>query len=323
MAAISSNIILHFVILICILISVAYLTLAERKILGAMQIRKGPGVVGLFGLLQPLADGLKLLFKETIIPRNANKILFIFSPIIVLFLSLLLFAGLPVSLFFPPVLLDFSLLFILAVSSLNVYGIVLAGWSSNSKYAFLGAIRATAQMVSYEVSITLIVLIVFFNVGSFSLIDLVLAQQHNAFVFPFFPLAIMFFISILAETNRTPFDLSEAEAELVAGYNVEYSAMSFAMFFLGEYTSMIAMSLFFVLLFFAGGWPIFSVLSFIPYPLWLSFKTVLVLFVFIWVRGTFPRYRYDQLMKLGWQVFLPVTLSILLCFMFLWRLLIC
>jgi NADH-quinone oxidoreductase subunit H len=313
------HILLYLCVFICILLSVAYLTLAERKVLGAMQLRKGPGYIGIFGLLQPIADGLKLLFKETIIPRNANKTIFFFAPVLVLTFSLMSFAGLPLAQFFPPVVLDYSLLFLLAVSSVNVYGIILAGWSSNSKYAFLGAMRAAAQMVSYEIAITIILIIVLLNVGSFNLDDIVIAQQKLSNIWLFLPSAIMFFISVLAETNRTPFDLSEAEAELVAGYNVEYSAMSFAMFFLSEYASMIAMSLLTVILFLGGGWSIITNSDIVYYGFWLSFKTDIILFVFIWVRGTFPRYRYDQLMYLGWQVFLPLSLATLICFCLLWR----
>lgn len=299
--------------LIFLLVAVAYLTLAERKILGAIQLRKGPQVVGFLGLLQPLADGLKLLFKEFIFPRNANKALFFISPVLSFFLSLFIWVVLPLSPFSALSNIKYNTLLLLAVSSLNVYGIVLAGWSSNSNYALLGAIRSAAQMVSYEVSFALILLFMFVSASSMDLCEIVQFQNSVWFILPFLPFAVMFFITILAETNRTPFDLPEAEAELVAGYNVEYSALSFALFFLAEYSSMISMSVLFSCLFLGGTLPVIGSVASVW---WLSIKTVSVLFIFILTRATLPRYRYDQLMQIGWQIFLPISLFSLPFFIF-------
>ncbi len=294
-----------------LLIAVAYLTLAERKVMGAIQRRKGPDIVGIFGLLQPLADGLKLFVKETVLPSSANASIFILAPIITFLFGLLAWCAIPFAEGFVFADLNIGVLYILAISSLGIYGIIIAGWSSNSKYAFLGALRSTAQMISYEVSIGLIIINVLLCAGSLNFTEIVLAQQSIWFFFPLFPVSLMFYISILAETNRAPFDLPEAEAELVAGYNVEYSAMGFALFFLGEYANMILMSGLTVI-FFLGGWlPILPITFFfwIPGSIWFSLKISLLLFGFIWVRSSFPRYRYDQLMRLGWKIFLPISLS--------------
>jgi NADH-quinone oxidoreductase subunit H len=263
--------------------------------------------------LQPFADGLKLLFKESIFPKNANKRIFIFAPILAFALSLLPWAVIPFNAFASITDFDFGVLYILVISSLNVYSLVLAGWSSNSKYAFLGAIRSTAQIVSYEISMGLVLLTILILVGSLRFSDIVNFQKNCYFIVAFLPLAIIFFISLLAETNRTPFDLSEAEAELVAGYNVEYSSLVFALFFLAEYSNMISMSAFFSLIF-LGGWHFALPLQILPGSLWFASKISLCLFVFVWIRATFPRYRYDQLMKLGWKVFLPVSLSFFIFF---------
>jgi NADH-quinone oxidoreductase subunit H len=300
-------------IVLPLLISVAYFTLAERKIMASMQRRKGPNVIGTFGLLQPLADGFKLLIKETVIPSNANTVVFILAPIITFLLSLLGWAVIPFAEGLVLADLNVGIMYLFAVSSLGVYGIITAGWSSNSKYAFLGALRSAAQMVSYEVSLGVIIITVLLCVGSLNLSDIIIAQQSVWFCIPLAPMFIMFFISALAETNRHPFDLPEAEAELVAGYNVEYSAMGFALFFLGEYANMLLMSGMTVILF-LGGWlaPI-SIIPFtwIPGPLWFGIKMCIFVVLFIWARAAFPRYRYDQLMRLGWKVFLPLSLGYL------------
>lgn len=298
-------------IVIPLLISVAYLTLAERKLMASMQRRKGPNVVGFIGLLQPLCDGLKLLLKEPVLPSSANTLIFLMAPVLTFLLSLLAWASVPYG---PGVVLadlNLGLLYLFAVSSLGVYGIITAGWSSNSKYAFLGCLRSAAQMVSYEVSLGLIIICVILCVGSLNLSEIVIAQKAIWFVVPLFPCCIMFFISCLAETNRAPFDLPEAEAELVAGYNVEYSSMGFALFFLGEYANMILMSSLCVILFLGGWLPPFDFFIFhwIPGGFWFGLKICLFLFGFIWVRAAFPRYRYDQLMRLGWKVFLPLSLA--------------
>ena len=298
-------------IVLPLLIAVAYFTLAERKILGAIQRRKGPNVVGVFGLLQPLADGLKLLLKETIIPSNANTIIFILAPIITFLLALLGWAVIPFGEGMVFADLNVGILYLFAISSLGVYGIICAGWASNSKYAFLGALRSAAQMVSYEVSMGVIIICVLLCVGSLNLSSIVLAQEKVWFCIPLFPMFIMFFISCLAETNRHPFDLPEAEAELVSGYNVEYSAMGFALFFLGEYANMLLMSGMTVILFLGGWLPPFDIIPFtwIPGPLWFGLKIIIFVIFFIWARAAFPRYRYDQLMRLGWKVFLPLSLG--------------
>jgi NADH-quinone oxidoreductase subunit H len=298
-------------IVVPLLISVAYLTLAERKLMASMQRRKGPNVVGFIGLLQPLCDGLKLLLKEPVLPSSANTLIFLMAPVLTFLLSLLAWASVPYS---PGVVLadlNLGLLYLFAVSSLGVYGIITAGWSSNSKYAFLGCLRSAAQMVSYEVSLGLIIICVILCVGSLNLSEIVMAQKAIWFVVPLFPCCIMFFISCLAETNRAPFDLPEAEAELVAGYNVEYSSMGFALFFLGEYANMILMSGLCVILFLGGWLPPFDFFIFhwIPGGFWFGLKICFFLFCFIWVRAAFPRYRYDQLMRLGWKVFLPLSLA--------------
>jgi NADH-quinone oxidoreductase subunit H len=297
-----------------VLLSVAYLTLAERKVIGWMQLRKGPNVVGPFGLLQPIADGLKLFFKETIIPSGANRVLFILAPIVTFVLSLVAWAVIPFGAGIVLADINVGFLYLFAISSLGVYGIIIAGWASNSKYAFLGALRSAAQMVSYEVSIGFVIITVLLAVGSLNLSKIVMAQDggiHHWFAFsPLLPMFVVFFVSALAETNRAPFDLPEAEAELVSGYNVEYSAMTFAMFFLGEYANMILMSGMTAILF-LGGWtsPLpFAPFTWLPGPLWFALKIAAVLFVFLWVRATFPRYRYDQLMRLGWKVFLPLSM---------------
>jgi len=294
-----------------ILISVAYFTLAERKIMGAIQRRRGPNVVGVFGILQPLSDGFKLLVKETIIPSSSNKILFILSPLITFTVSLLGWVIIPFNKYAFLVDLNIGLLYIFAVSSLGVYGIILSGWSSNSKYAFLGALRSTAQMISYEVSIGFIIITIVLCSGSFCLQEIVESQQNLWYVVTFFPLFLIFFISGLAETNRHPFDLPEAEAELVSGYNVEYSAMGFALFSLGEYSNMLVMSSLNVVLFFGGWLPIVEI-PFISNSMWFGLKVCLFVILYIWMRAALPRYRYDQLMDLGWKTFLPISITYLL-----------
>lgn len=326
--------------LVCILLSVAYFTIAERKVMAAIQRRLGPNVEGgPFGLLQPIADGLKLFIKELVIPSHANILLYIFSPILIFMLSMSGWSVIPFYLdwnFRSPLILyenlnifstlenlfisdnNFGILFLLALSSLNVYGIILGGWASNSKYAFLGALRSASQMISYEVSIGLTILPVIILTGSFNLTEIILIQEKTTwFIFPLLPCFIIFFISMLAETNRAPFDLPEAEAELVAGYNVEYGGMAFALYFLGEYSSMLLMSTLIVILF-CGGWLIpffpFWNLGFLNifYSIIFAIKIAFFCFGYILVRAAFPRYRYDQLMDIGWKIFLPFTLSFLI-----------
>jgi len=297
--------------LVPVLVSVAYLTLAERKVMAAMQMRKGPNVVGPFGLMQPFADALKMLMKETIIPTGANRILFIVAPLLTMTLAMIAWAVIPVNDGWAIADINVGILYLFAVSSLGVYGIVIAGWASNSKYAFLGALRSAAQMVSYEVSMGLVIVTVLLCAGSLNLTAIVRAQEHIWFFIPLFPMFVVFFISILAETNRAPFDLPEGESEIVGGFHVEYGAMTFGLFFLGEYANMILMSAMTAILF-LGGWlsPIpFAPFTWVPGPVWFILKILLVLFMFVWVRATFPRFRYDQLMRLGWKVFLPLSLG--------------
>jgi len=296
------------VIVVPLLIAVAYVTLAERKIMGSMHIRKGPNVVGVFGLLQPLADGLKLFSKETIIPTHSNWIVFLIAPVLSLILALLSWAVIPYG--STAVLSDVNIgiLYLFAVGSISVYAILMSGWGSNSKYAFFGAIRAAAQMISYEVCIGLIMLAVIVCAGSLNLTEIVNAQKGCWFIFPLFPAFIMFFVSALAETNRAPFDHAEAESELVSGFNVEYSGMTFALFFLAEYAHIIIMSLITALLFLGGWLPILG-MEFIPDSINLAIKTTLFIFGFIWVRASFPRMRYDALMQLLWKSYLPLSLG--------------
>ncbi len=297
-------------LLVPILVSVAMIVWLDRRVWGLVQKRKGPNVVGPFGLLQTLADALKYIFKEIIIPASANKVVFILAPIVTMTLALVAWAVIPMSEELVLSDINVGILYLFAVSSLGVYGIIMGGWASNSKYPFLGAIRSAAQMVSYEVSIGIIIINVLLCVGSLNLKDIVLAQKELWYVIPLFPMFVVFFISTLAETNRAPFDLPEGESELVAGYMVEYSSMSFALFFLGEYANMILMSAMTSVLFLGGWLPLFDIAPFnyIPGPVWLILKISLCLFVFLWVRATTPRYRYDQLMRLGWKVFLPFSL---------------
>ena len=293
-----------------LLIAVAYLTLAERRVIGFMQLRKGPNVVGPFGMFQPFADALKLMAKETILPAGANKVVFLFAPMLTFILSLVAWAVIPFGEGLVIADINVGILYLFAVSSLGVYGVIMAGWASNSKYAFLGALRSAAQMVSYEVSMGLVIINVLLCAGSLNLSDIVEAQRDMWFALPLLPMFVVFFISTLAETNRAPFDLPEGESELVAGYFVEYSSMPFALFFLGEYANMILMSSMTVILFLGGWFPPFDIwpLNMIPGPLWFILKIMLLLFVFLWVRATTPRYRYDQLMRLGWKIFLPFSL---------------
>jgi NADH-quinone oxidoreductase subunit H len=290
---------------------VAYFTLVERKVMGSIQRRRGPNVIGYLGLLQPLADGLKLFAKETILPSNANTFIFLLAPILTFVLSLLGWAVIP---FGDGIVLsdiNVGLLYLFAVSSLSVYGILLSGWASNSKYAFLGSIRSAAQMISYEVSIGFIVVTVVLCAGSFNLSEITLAQQNVWYIFPLLPMFFLFVVSALAETNRHPFDLPEAEAELVSGYNVEYSAMGFALFFLGEYANMLLMGSLISTLFLGGWLPPFSIIpfTFLPGPVWLALKICFFVVLFSWIRAALPRYRYDQLMELGWKTFLPLSLG--------------
>ena len=301
-------------IIVPVLIAVAFFTVAERKIMGAIQRRRGPNVIGFMGLLQALADGLKLFVKETTLPSNSNLVVFLIAPMLSFILSLISWAIIPFSSNLVIADINFGVLYLFAVSSLNVYGILLAGWSSNSKYAYLGALRSAAQMISYEISISFIVLTVVICAGSFNLSNIVLAQSKTYFMIPLFPMFIIFYISMLAETNRHPFDLPEAEAELVSGYNVEYSAMTFALFFLAEYSNMLLMSTFAAILFFGGWLPLFNIFPFyiLPGGFWLSLKIAVGAVFFIVTRATLPRYRYDQLMQLGWKSFLPLSLGFLI-----------
>lgn len=296
-------------IVVPILLAVAFLTLLERKLLASVQLRRGPSVVGLLGLLQPLADGLKLFVKEAIIPSQASQLVFILAPLITFSISLITWSIIPFNYGIVFSDLDLGLLFFFAISSLAVYGIIIAGWSSNSKYAFLGSLRSAAQMISYEVSIGLIIINLIIFVGSLNLTKIVLAQEKIWYVIPFFPIFLLFIISGLAETNRPPFDLPEAEAELVAGYIVEYSAVSFALFFIGEYSNIILNSTFSALLFLGGWYFPFNFFSIELVSISLLFKILAMLFFFILVRAALPRYRYDQLMQLGWKFFLPISIS--------------
>jgi NADH-quinone oxidoreductase subunit H len=300
-------------IIIPLLLSIAYLTIAERKLLGSIQRRKGPNVVGFLGLLQPFADGLKLFSKETILPKDSNIYVFLFAPLITFILSLIGWTVIPLS---ESVLIsdiNLGVLYLFSISSLGVYGIILAGWSSNSKYPFLGSLRSAAQMISYEVSIGLIIVNVCLCAGSFNLSTIVMAQKNVWFILPLFPMFVLFCISMLAETNRHPFDLPEAESELVSGYNVEYSAVTFALFFLGEYANILLMSAFSSILFLGGWLPLFdfSPFNLLPGSFWFSIKVLVSVVFFIMARAALPRYRYDQLMDIGWKSILPFSLGYL------------
>lgn len=295
-----------------LMVGMAYLTYAERKVMGAMQLRQGPMMVGPFGLLQPMADGLKLLSKETIIPSGSDRFVFVFAPMLTFILALVGWAVMPVNEGWVIADINVGLLYLFAISSLGVYGIIMAGWASNSKYAFLGALRSAAQMVSYEVSIGLVIVCVLLFTGSLNLSDIVMNDRPWWAWILLFPMFVVFVVSALAETNRAPFDLPEGESELSGGFNVEYSAMTFALFFLGEYMNMILMSALTVILFLGGWMAPFGIegylIDWVPGVLWFIAKTCMILFVFIWARATLPRYRYDQLMRLGWKIFLPFSL---------------
>ena len=309
-------VIAFYVILIVapLLGAVAYLTLAERKVIGWMQLRKGPNVVGPFGLLQPMADGIKLFFKETIVPASANRAMFYLAPMVTFVLSLIAWAVIPFDAGLVLSNINVGILYIFAISSLGVYGIIMAGWSSNSKYAFLGALRSAAQMISYEVSMGFVIITVLMFVGSLNLSDIVEAQSGGIWNWHFFgilfPMFIIFFISALAETNRPPFDLPEAESELVAGYMVEYSSTPYLLFMLGEYVAIVLMCALITILFLGGWLPPFDVVPFtwVPGVFWFLAKVCMVFFMFAMVKAFVPRYRYDQLMRLGWKVFLPISL---------------
>lgn len=303
------NFIQIIIIIVPVLIAVAYFTHIERKFLGAIQRRRGPNVIGVFGLLQPLADGLKFLVKEIIVPSNANKFVFILAPVFTFIISLLSWAVLPFSQYSVFADISLGLLYLFSVSSLGVHGIIMSGWASNSKYAFLGSLRSTGQMLSYEISLGFILASIATLAGSFNLNSIIIAQESVWFVFIVSPLFLIFFISALAETNRHPFDLPEAEAELVSGYNVEYSGMTFALFSLAEYSNMLAMSALMSVLFLGGWLPFFF--CFDLYIGSISFVVKLLFFVllFIWMRAALPRYRYDQLMNIGWKIFLPITIT--------------
>jgi NADH-quinone oxidoreductase subunit H len=302
-------------IVVPLLLAVAYLTFAERKVIAAAQLRKGPNVVGPFGLLQPIADGLKLFLKETVVPSGANHLVFLLAPMLSFSLSLVAWAVIPFDAGVVIANINVGILYLFAISSLGVYGIIMAGWASNSRYAFLGALRSAAQMVSYEVAIGFVLVAVLLCAGSLNLTDIVEAQRHVWFVLPMLPMAVIFFISGLAETNRLPFDLVEGETEIVAGYFVEYSAMAFALFYMGEYANMILISAMTAVLFLGGWLPPFGIEPFtgaaahIWHGLWFALKIAFSLFCFLWIRATFPRFRYDQLMRLGWKVFLPFSLG--------------
>jgi len=303
------------ILLVSALVIIAFYVVLERKLIGSMQRRRGPNVVGFWGLAQAVADGLKLIVKEVAIPAKANRVIFILAPVLTIVLSLTISATLSISSYTNFNILNtyVDILILFAISSFGVYGIVLAGWSSNSKYAFLGSLRSAAQIISYEVFFSLIILVVLLLTKSASFVDIVSNQYHTIwYIIPCFPLSIVFFIAILAETNRTPFDLPEAEAEIVAGYNVEYSSMLFALFFLGEYGNIFALSYLFTILFLGGWLPVFD--THIFYGFWAGVKTVFVAIIFVVVRGNLPRYRYDQLIAVGWKVFLPFVFSYFVLF---------
>ncbi len=297
-------------LLLPILVSVAMIVWLDRRVWGLVQKRRGPNVVGPFGLLQTLADALKYIFKEIIIPASANKVVFILAPIVTMTLALVAWAVIPMSEELILSDINVGILYLFAVSSLGVYGIIMGGWASNSKYPFLGAIRSAAQMVSYEVSIGIIIINVLLCVGSLNLKDIVLAQKDLWYVIPLFPMFVIFFISALAETNRPPFDLPEAEAELVAGYQTEYSGMMYAMFWLGEYANILLMCAIGTILFLGGWLPVMDIfpLNIIPAPIWMILKILFLFLLFALIKAIVPRYRYDQLMRLGWKIFLPFSL---------------
>ena len=299
-----------FFLLVPILVSVAMIVWLDRRVWGLVQKRKGPNVVGPFGLFQTLADALKYIFKEIIIPASANKVVFILAPIVTMTLALVAWAVIPMSEDLVLANINVGILYLFAISSLGVYGIIMGGWASNSKYPFLGAIRSAAQMVSYEVSIGIIIINVLLCVGSLNLNDIVIAQKELWYVIPLFPMFVIFFISSLAETNRPPFDLPEAEAELVAGYQTEYSGMMYAMFWLGEYANILLMCAMGSILFLGGWLPLMDIypLNIIPAPIWMILKILFLFLLFALIKAIVPRYRYDQLMRLGWKIFLPLSL---------------
>ncbi len=333
------------ILIVPLLISVAYFTLAERKILGAIQRRRGPNVIGVFGLLQPLSDGLKLFAKEFVLPSSSNNLIFIIAPMLTFFLSLISWVVIPLNKEAFIAELNVSTLYVFAISSLGIYGVILSGWSSNSQYSFLGALRSAAQMISYEITLSFAMLIIAMTAGSYSFIEIVEAQKYSWFGWTYIPLFFIFFISGLAETNRHPFDLPEAEAELVSGYNVEYSSMSFALFSLGEYSNILIMSAN-LTIFFLGGWKyaliddIYALkgLSYVTEPnadyalmgfdilivlicsqfygSWFAAKICFFVILFVWMRAVLPRYRYDQLMELGWKVLMPLTLFLFILSLF-------
>ena len=297
-------------LVIPVLIAVAMIVWVDRRVWGLVQLRRGPNVVGPFGLLQTVADALKYIFKEIVIPAGANKIIFILAPVVTMSLALLAWAVIPFGEDIYVTNINIGILYLFAVSSLGVYGIIMAGWASNSKYPFLGALRSAAQMVSYEVSIGFVIVTVLLCVGSLNLIDIVIAQKKIWFAIPLFPMFVIFFISALAETNRPPFDLPEAESELVAGYQTEYSGMMYAMFWLGEYANILLMCAMGSILFLGGWLPILDIypLNLIPGFVWMILKILFLFFLFSLIKAIVPRYRYDQLMRLGWKIFLPFSL---------------